>query len=459
VDRLSKNKLVGIIVACTIAIIAVIVLVIPPLLQTPTQTPAHTLSVSISPPGAGSVSPSSGEYESGAEVTLIASPASGYTFDHWSGGASGTASTITITMDSNKSLIANFKATTQTYTLTTSVSPSGAGSVSPSGGQYESGVSVTLIATPASGYTFDYWSGSASVTTSTITVTMNSDKSLTANFKAMPAGGTGLPNGWETYNNEEYEFQFYYPGTWSEIAYPGATVAIGEPLSGTFQHNVNVVIEPTTLTLKQYIPATKQALENLGFTILSEDDLIVSGRSGHEWVMTKDWSTAVTKQRQVIFIANGNAYILTCSALVETYSSYTNTFDTIVKSFLIRTTATATPTSTPEVDIEYSATTTSQLNQFETAGSGNVYLILDLDIENKGYDSFTTNPVYFYVVVNNVRYGFTGIENQIQIVDLLNGGKISGEVAFEVPQNVMSLGYQPIYDTGWQQYNVKWIKK
>jgi hypothetical protein len=74
----------------------------------------------------------------------------------------------------------------ETYTLTTVVSPSGAGSVSPSGGEYESGDQVTLTASPDSGYIFDYWSGGASGTTTTITITMDSDKSLTANFETAP---------------------------------------------------------------------------------------------------------------------------------------------------------------------------------------------------------------------------------------------------------------------------------
>jgi len=77
---------------------------------------------------------------------------------------------------------------TTTYTLSTDVSPQGAGTVSPSGGEYESGDQVTLTASPNSGYTFDYWSGSASGTTPTITITMNSDRSLTANFEPVPTG-------------------------------------------------------------------------------------------------------------------------------------------------------------------------------------------------------------------------------------------------------------------------------
>jgi len=69
-----------------------------------------------------------------------------------------------------------------TYTLSVSVSPSGAGSVSPAGGQYKSGEQVILTASPASGYTFDYWWGSASSSSLTITITMDSDKNITANF-------------------------------------------------------------------------------------------------------------------------------------------------------------------------------------------------------------------------------------------------------------------------------------
>lgn len=71
----------------------------------------HVLTTVVSPSGAGSVSPSSGEYESGAQVTLTATPATGYIFDHWSGGTSDTASTTTITVDSGKSLTAHFKTT------------------------------------------------------------------------------------------------------------------------------------------------------------------------------------------------------------------------------------------------------------------------------------------------------------------------------------------------------------
>ena|GEM_PF-763356 len=107
----------------------------------------------------------------------------------------------------------------QTYALTTSISPFGAGWVSPSGGEYESGEQVTLTASPASGYTFDQWTGAASGTSPTTIVTMYSNRSIIAHFKAIPVVGEILfsddfsdeADGWDTYT-AEYGSVFYESG-------------------------------------------------------------------------------------------------------------------------------------------------------------------------------------------------------------------------------------------------------
>jgi hypothetical protein len=195
---MSKNRLAGIIVACTVVIVVAIVLFIfRPWEGTPSAQ-TYMLTTGISPSGAGSISPPGGEYDPGVQVTLTANPASGYAFDHWGGSASGTASTITVTMNSDKSLTANFQAIAQTHSLTTNVSPSGAGSVSPSYGEYESEVEITLIAIPANGYIFSYWDGAVSGSSSTATITMNSDKVVTAHFIVGPGYSRGNPVGTST---------------------------------------------------------------------------------------------------------------------------------------------------------------------------------------------------------------------------------------------------------------------
>ncbi|MBI4188444.1 MAG: hypothetical protein HY529_04465 [Chloroflexi bacterium] len=130
-------------------------------------------------------------------VTLTASPASGYRFDHWEGAASGNITAVTITIDSNKNVTAAFK---KIFTLTTSVNPAGSGSVSPASGTFDDGTAVTLTAIAISGYRFDHWEGAASGNVSAVTMTMNSNKNVTAVFKNVftlttsvnPAGGGSI---------------------------------------------------------------------------------------------------------------------------------------------------------------------------------------------------------------------------------------------------------------------------
>ena len=102
---MNKNKLMGIVGGCIVVAIVVLVVATQP-------GPRHTLDVSISPPGAGSVSPSGGEHESWAEIILTAIPAGNYVFTSWTGDVDTVtnifAATTTITMSSDCSIMANF---------------------------------------------------------------------------------------------------------------------------------------------------------------------------------------------------------------------------------------------------------------------------------------------------------------------------------------------------------------
>lgn len=116
----------------------------------------------------------------------VSSPQSGssgtrYVFSSWSDG--GAQSHTITTPSASTTYTANF--TTQ-YTLTTGVSPSGGGTVSPSGTNwYNSGQSVQVTATASSGYTFSSWSGDLSGSTNPVSVIMNTPKRLTAQFVAI----------------------------------------------------------------------------------------------------------------------------------------------------------------------------------------------------------------------------------------------------------------------------------
>lgn len=119
----------------------------------------YYLTMQVSPPGGGSVTPSSGWEDSGANVMVQANTYS--VFSSWSGSGvgsySGVDNPVNISANGPITETANFIAVTQT--LTTNVA-SGSGSVSPNcaeGCQEQVGSSVTLTAAPSSGWVFSSW--------------------------------------------------------------------------------------------------------------------------------------------------------------------------------------------------------------------------------------------------------------------------------------------------------------
>jgi pectate disaccharide-lyase len=158
-------------------------------------TTTYSLTTSAAPAAGGSISrsPNAGSYNAGTIVTLTATAASGYSFTGWSGDATDNSVSITVNMNGNKTVTANFTNDNgNTYTLTTASSPAAGGTITrnPDAATYAAGTVVTLTANPATGYTFSNWSGGASGTGNTTTVTINANTSVTANFTTTGGGNT-----------------------------------------------------------------------------------------------------------------------------------------------------------------------------------------------------------------------------------------------------------------------------
>ncbi|MBW1915920.1 MAG: hypothetical protein JRI86_13465 [Deltaproteobacteria bacterium] len=164
-----------------------------------TTSTQYTLTMGVSS-GNGSTIPAVGDhdYDEGTVVNITAIPDSGWEFDSWTGDVANTAlSTTTVTMNSDKTVTALFtEIPSVQYTLTTLISPSGGGSITASGidcpgdcsDTYDAGTVVTITATPVSGWQFDSWTGGvANTALSTTTVTMDSDKTVTALFTEIPS--------------------------------------------------------------------------------------------------------------------------------------------------------------------------------------------------------------------------------------------------------------------------------
>lgn len=85
----------------------------------------------------------------------------------------------------------NYTASLIQHTLTIAAGTGGTTNPTPGSYPHDYGTQVQVTAEPSSGYQFSGWTGDASGTTSPITITMDADKSITANFTALPAGDTG----------------------------------------------------------------------------------------------------------------------------------------------------------------------------------------------------------------------------------------------------------------------------
>jgi len=156
------------------------------------STTTYKLNINVSPQNSGTVTltPPGGVYTEGTEVQLFAQANTGWVFDRWSGDITEDQNPTTIEMDSSKTITANFvqQSTTtmppQEYTLTVNINPSGAGSITlnPSGGVYVAGTTVTLTAVANSGYVFNSWSGDINTTENSISIVIDSDIIIIANF-------------------------------------------------------------------------------------------------------------------------------------------------------------------------------------------------------------------------------------------------------------------------------------
>ncbi|MBR1515007.1 MAG: T9SS type A sorting domain-containing protein [Bacteroidales bacterium] len=148
-------------------------------------TQNYTISVSANPTNGGTVT-GGGTYQQGQICTVHANANSGYTFTNWTEGGNvvSTNADYTFTVTGNRTLVANFQAQPQNYTISVSANPTNGGTVT-GGGTYQQGQSCTVTATPATGYTFLRWTenGNQVSTNASYTFTVTGNRTLVAQFQ------------------------------------------------------------------------------------------------------------------------------------------------------------------------------------------------------------------------------------------------------------------------------------
>lgn len=145
------------------------------------------------------------------------------------------------------------------YALTTIVNGEGSVALNPAGEQYGppiprprgvstvgylTGTVVTATATPSWGSEFDNWSGDASGTATSVTMTMNSDKKITANFRPENKKGTVL----------SITPSSFYGGCSTHVLTATLTDADGNPLAG------KVIVWSATPSIPGYAPVGVETL-------------------------------------------------------------------------------------------------------------------------------------------------------------------------------------------------------
>jgi uncharacterized repeat protein (TIGR02543 family) len=284
------------------------------------------------------------------------------------------------------------------FTLTTSAT-NGTVTKSPDQTTYAAGTVVSLTATPAVGYVFTGWSGSASGTANPLSVTMDGKKTLTANFQAPPVLTTILVSPASASVNTNQTWQFTAIGndqngsplspqpsfTWSVSG--GGTVdanglftagdTAGGPFTvtaqsgsvvGTATVSVNLVTTAPFITTPASASPTQIAASTTALSVLADDE---NGEAN----LTYTWATTGTPPSPVTFSANGTnaakvttatftkagAYVLQVTVRdldnLTTTSSVSVTVNQIITSIIVAPTTTTVATSATQ---QFTATARDQ---------------------------------------------------------------------------------------------------
>ena len=226
---------------------------------------------------------------------------------------------------------------TPTYHLSTAVN--GQGNILPASGDFMEGRTITVLANPAYGWQFDHWEGALSGDGSLASLTMNSDKNITAYF--VVSNGTSTQTQapeFTTYIDEAVDFSMSVPSSWEDASMgeTGAIFMSPSQCSDLFS-NCNVLkTEPSGLSLQAYYQASTSLFDSLeDYNLISEDEITINGVPAMEitysWIMQ---DTAITTM-QFMIVTDQADWVITFTSAPSCWSTYVGTFTTMEYSFEI----------------------------------------------------------------------------------------------------------------------------
>lgn len=239
----------------------------------------YSLTVTVA--GQGAVSPDGGTFGAGAEVSLSAVPADGWTFSGWSGDLSGAVSPAALVMSGNRAVTATFEPAE--YTLTLQTEGEGQAAASPDLAVYDPGAEVILSAEPAEGWTFAGWTGGVTGTDNPATVTMDSDQAVTAIFEAIQYALTLVAAG-QGQVTPDPDLAAYEPGAevtltaepaegWTFVGWSGDVTGVDNPATVTMDGDLSATatFEELVLTLSGQVTARGLPVEGAAVRVASQE--------------------------------------------------------------------------------------------------------------------------------------------------------------------------------------------
>ena len=235
--------------------------------------------------------------------------------------------TIDTTDDDTKVDGNNDDSSTDTVRYTLTLTASEGGTVSPESGTYTENDSVELLATPDSTYVFVNWTGSSTSTDNPLNVTMDADKSYSANFAKKQYPLTIIVEGEGTISEEivtNGRVEDYDVGTLVQLT---ATPSDGWKFDKWVELDVHTnplevsITDSVTLTARFYIPIdsvsiTPSALQMiLGDIDTLKADIYPNNISDTiNWKSSDERIATVTQDGIVTAIAKGEAIITVTTA-------------------------------------------------------------------------------------------------------------------------------------------------
>jgi len=205
-----------------------------------TQGPTFTVTYNGNGNTGGSPPTDGNAYQEGDAVTVLGAGTlekTGYTFTAWNTAANGSGTSYApgaqfAMPGANVTLYAQWTQG-QTHTLNTTANPAAGGTMTrnPDKLNYDHGEAVQVTAAAHAGYAFTGWSGDLSGTTNPATLTMNANKTVTANFSAATTYTVTYSGNGNTGGSVPTDPNAYQQGDTVTVLGPGALERTGYTFS------------------------------------------------------------------------------------------------------------------------------------------------------------------------------------------------------------------------------------